>query len=186
MTDIYAVFNSAYTWELCIQRIIQHVTEITKCELTDSPFYHFSAWQKCRLLKFFYREDKDLFGMHNQYHGCWCLGDTRSQDISSHSVGLVCQEDSGIITTRVNLYIFCATLNESLINQNAISWSWFIMPWDDCMYLGHVQLIIYEVINYHQTSNISHTLVGNKIVDHSDVVGASPVGTAPTTSSFST
>ena len=31
-----------------------------------------------------------------------------------------------------------------------------------------------------------HTLVGNKIVDRSDVVGASPVGAAPTTSSFST
>ena len=30
------------------------------------------------------------------------------------------------------------------------------------------------------------TLVGNKIVDHSDVVGALPVGAAPTTSSFST
>ena len=30
------------------------------------------------------------------------------------------------------------------------------------------------------------TLVGNWIVDHSDVVGASPVGAAPTTSSFST
>ena len=29
---------------------------------------------------------------------------------------------------------------------------------------------------YCQTSNISHTLVGNKIVDHSGVVGASPVG----------
>ena len=39
---------------------------------------------------------------------------------------------------------------------------------------------------YCQVSNISHTLVGNKIVDHSDVVGASPVGAAPTTSSFST
>ena len=39
---------------------------------------------------------------------------------------------------------------------------------------------------YSQTSNISFTLVGNKIVDHSDVVEASPVGTAPTTSSFST
>ena len=38
---------------------------------------------------------------------------------------------------------------------------------------------------YRQTSNISHTLVDNKIVDHSDVVGASPVGAAPTTSSFS-
>ena len=32
---------------------------------------------------------------------------------------------------------------------------------------------------YHQTSNISCTLVGNIIVDHSDVVGASPIGAAP-------
>ena len=40
--------------------------------------------------------------------------------------------------------------------------------------------------NYRKVSNISRTLVGNKIVDHSDVVGASPVGAAPTTSSFST
>ena len=39
---------------------------------------------------------------------------------------------------------------------------------------------------YHKTSNISHTLVGNKIVDHSAVVGASPVGAAPIISSFST
>ena len=37
-----------------------------------------------------------------------------------------------------------------------------------------------------KVSNIRRTLVGNKIVDHSDVVGASPVGAAPTTSSFST
>ena len=37
---------------------------------------------------------------------------------------------------------------------------------------------------YRKTSNISHTLVGNKIVDHSDVVGAPPVGAAPTTPSF--
>ena len=40
--------------------------------------------------------------------------------------------------------------------------------------------------NYRQVSNIRRTLEGNKIVDHSDVVGASPVGAAPTTSSFST
>ena len=38
---------------------------------------------------------------------------------------------------------------------------------------------------YRQTSNIGHTLEGNKFVDHSDVDGASPVGAAPTTSSFS-
>ena len=42
------------------------------------------------------------------------------------------------------------------------------------------------LVRYRITSNISRTLVGNKIVDNSDVVGASPVGAAPTTSSFST
>ena len=40
--------------------------------------------------------------------------------------------------------------------------------------------------DYRQISDLSRTLVGNGIVDHSDVVGASPVGAAPTTSSFST
>ena len=39
---------------------------------------------------------------------------------------------------------------------------------------------------YRKTSNISRTLIGYKIVDQSDVVGALPVGAAPTTSSFST
>ena len=41
-------------------------------------------------------------------------------------------------------------------------------------------------MNDRQVSNLRRTLVGNYIVDHSDVVGASPVGAAPTTSSFST
>ena len=39
---------------------------------------------------------------------------------------------------------------------------------------------------YRKTSDISRTLVSNKIVDNSDVVGASPTGAATTTSSFST
>ena len=39
---------------------------------------------------------------------------------------------------------------------------------------------------YYQTSNIKCTLVGNKIVDHSEVIGALPAGTAPITSSFLT
>ena len=48
-------------------------------------------------------------------------------------------------------------------------------------------MLIKKIKNdYRQVSNIRRTSVGNKIVDHSDVVGASPVGTAPTTSSFST
>ena len=45
-----------------------------------------------------------------------------------------------------------------------------------CMLVAHT---------YRQTSYISCTLVANKIVDHSDVVGAAPVGAAATTSSFS-
>ena len=48
------------------------------------------------------------------------------------------------------------------------------------------QLFIIYYFAYRKTSNTRRTLVGNKTVDHSDVVGASPVGAAPTTSSFST
>ena len=44
----------------------------------------------------------------------------------------------------------------------------------------------WHFVIYPQTFNIRGTLVGYKIVDHSDVIGASPVGAAPTTSSFST
>ena len=40
--------------------------------------------------------------------------------------------------------------------------------------------------NYRKIPDIRRTFVANKIVDHSDIVGASPVGAAPTTSSFST
>ena len=41
------------------------------------------------------------------------------------------------------------------------------------------------IASHRQISNISRTLVGNNIVDHSDVVGASPAGAAPTIASFS-
>ena len=41
------------------------------------------------------------------------------------------------------------------------------------------------LFKHRQSNNIRRTL-GNKIADHSDVVGASPVGPAPATSSFST
>ena len=43
-----------------------------------------------------------------------------------------------------------------------------------------------HINTYRQTSNIRRVLVGNIIVDNSDVVGASPVGAAPTASSLST
>ena len=52
------------------------------------------------------------------------------------------------------------------------------------MIVFSLMLILLDL--YCQTSNISHTLVGNKIADHSDVVGAAPVGAAPIKSSFLT
>ena len=56
------------------------------------------------------------------------------------------------------------------------------MKKNDCI----IELCWVNYMYYRKTSNISRTLIGNKIVDNSDVVGASPVGAAPTTSSFST
>ena len=55
---------------------------------------------------------------------------------------------------------------------------------------GHSELVFHALnasdSQHRQTTNISYTLVGNEIIDHSDVFGASSVGAAPTTSSFST
>ena len=50
----------------------------------------------------------------------------------------------------------------------------------------YIMKLKYNISSYHQISNIRHALVGNKLVDHLDVVGASPVGAAPSTASFST
>ena len=55
--------------------------------------------------------------------------------------------------------------------------------------LTFFNLICFDTVSickYRQISNINHTSVDNKIIDHSDVVGTSPAGAAPTTSSFST
>ena len=61
-------------------------------------------------------------------------------------------------------------------------------PWKWLREISHEWAFIpvLRIWYYRKTSNTRRTLVGNKIVDHSDVVGASPVGAAPTTSSFST
>ena len=50
----------------------------------------------------------------------------------------------------------------------------------------YIKLSYMKKVAYHYTSNISCTFVGCKTVDHSDAVGVSLVGAAPTTSSFST
>ena len=62
-----------------------------------------------------------------------------------------------------------------MVTQNLVNIGW-----------GNGLLALIHYLNNRKTSNISRTLVGNKFVDNSDVVGASPVGAAPTTSSFLT
>ena len=54
---------------------------------------------------------------------------------------------------------------------------------------GHLRNKLLEascLLIYSKTYDVSFPQVDNKIVDHSDVVGAVPVRAAPTTSSFAT
>ena len=69
--------------------------------------------------------------------------------------------------------LYLLSLAETLISHNR---DWVL------------RAVQYEILfyQYRKVSNIIRTLVGDEIVDHSDVVGASPAGAAPTTSSFST
>ena len=41
-----------------------------------------------RYLKSLLKQEKDLDILYNQYHGCWCPGDVRSQSNSSHDIDL--------------------------------------------------------------------------------------------------
>ena len=77
---------------------------------------------------------------------------------------------------------FCPQTDGRTDGQGDTSIPPFQLRWS-----GEYNYLPIDVLDtYRQISNISHTLVDNKIAYHSDVVGASPVGAAPTTSSFST
>ena len=75
------------------------------------------------------------------------------------------QKQCGSIT-RWSIFSNILTNETTWANQDSFDWTKFVS-------------------NYCKTSNIRCTLVGIEIVAHSDVVGASPAGAAPTTSSFS-
>ena len=68
----------------------------------------------------------------------------------------------------------------AIITLSSLCVSW------DVMLLVEFNVFVCYNFNYRKTSNIIRTLVGNIIVDNSDVDGASPVGAAPTTSLSST
>ena len=63
-------------------------------------------------------------------------------------------------------------------------WSFHKSSWENHVLSKKLGLRYPAYLTFPQTSDLSRALEGNRIVDHSDVVGASPVGAAPTTSSF--
>ena len=92
--------------------------------------------------------------------------------------------DKTLTSIHLSLHLTADAQHQGIASHN--------MFWFGVKYNGMIPIVPSFVgngmfhFNYHQTSNISRTLVGNKIVDHSDVVGASPVGAALTISSFTT
>ena len=81
-----------------------------------------------------------------------------------------------------------AIIPDSKVHGANMGPTW-VLSAPDGPHVGPMNIAIMDVnhmIGYRKTSNIRRTLVGNKIVNHSDVVGASSVGAALTTSSFST
>ena len=85
---------------------------------------------------------------------------------------------------QITYFIYPSTINETALNNTInIAIAWYCLVLQLLLNLNpyrSVRKIITKEI-YRQTSNVSRTLEGNKIADHSDVVGASPVAVAPTT-----
>ena len=60
----------------------------------------------------------------------------------------------------------------SFRTADALATNWWYCPWHQLTWSQGIQHSFHHI--YRKISNIRRTLVGNKIVDHSDVVGASP------------
>ena len=106
------------------------------------------------------------------------LATFRSQGISRHGIDPQSRNILSPVSKELDkgLWSFCCQLPDTFCYGSVQDW--FIS-------IANIQEIM-QFCTYRKVSNIGRILVGNKIVDHSDVVGASPVGAAPTTSSFST
>ena len=82
----------------------------------------------------------------------------------------VCQNKNS--TSHITKYL--AKSATTTVLHNGVLWKMI-----DCNTFLQCSWIVHKD-DYCQASNISGTIVGNKLADHSDVFGASPVGTAKT------
>ena len=83
------------------------------------------------------------------------------------------------------LEVITRTTSSAASDYKVVSVTTFLFQWSIVMSAWSWFKWCILIFTYRQASNIRRTVVGNEIVHHSDVVGASPVGAAPTTSSFS-
>ena len=100
-------------------------------------------------------------------------------NIYDHSAaGYVIHAHCIVLLYSVGNKITTATSTHLWVNFSWVCSSFFVTTISALFHHGNY--------DYRKTFNIRRTFVGNKIVDHSDAVGAAPVGAAPITSSFST
>ena len=85
-------------------------------------FLSISNLRWCKSFKSFLLEIKDLFIMLNKYHGCWCLGDSRSQGISRHYIDLALVYYS-FSTKRVNISLYKGTISRSILLYHCCSFN---------------------------------------------------------------
>ena len=99
-------------------------------------------------------EERSLFILHNQYHCCWWPGDTRSQDISNHGIGLICMEYSHFSTKRVKAWI------NSMWPSDAIWWHISGLTLAQVMAWCGTKPLLEPMLTYHQWF-LGHLLKGN-------------------------
>ena len=137
----------------------------------------------CELLKWLPGRQR-LMQFYRQFHpanhslrgNCFSSFTEKCIKVEGHWVNFFC---SFLLLRRMIENLVCCEFSEKGIRSRSGT---------HCANLFYYLFLFFRIVknNYCQISNIRCTLVGNKIGDHSDVVGASPVGPAPTTSSFST
>ena len=134
----------------------------------SGPFYSLTHWSRVTHI---WVSKLTTIGSDNGLSPAW------RQAIIQTNAGILLIDPHKLVPKTCELYLllYSCAANEPITNHVGV------MPRKG---FPHYWPFVKRI--YRKTSNINHTLVGNEIVDNSDVVGASPVGTAPTTSSFST
>ena len=89
-----------FTLELWYSGGVSVISDTAKYSYASSSLHCHFIFNivKHRFSKSLLSEDKNVFILRNQYHCCWWLGHTGSNDVSSNCIGLLCSEYYSFIT----------------------------------------------------------------------------------------